>query len=579
MALLICPRCGKEELGQALTCRACGAALPHKTILEMPSLGNLNMDQTKCSKCQANLPPLASRCPLCGEPRSVKLSKNAVLPSPQPSLQRSTTVADRGLAQQKSPAPPQKQKTKPPSHADQADRLRAAQQIEAAERTLQSAAQSQKIQRAAISPLLDPNKKAAHPPANRAPANRSPLTSDRGEVRVQLSSPKAPAQARAISRKKVAAPVAAPVDAPMAATKMDMPAMDLSVSIPQGQKPAILNKNQATETAMQPIEAQDAFAPTLQMPAVDAKIQDKPAPKQAHVETLATLEQISPPQSSPIQASPKQASSKQAQALLPKKRSCPHCGAALTKGIKFCGQCGASVSLAQDYAETEVFPQLQQQESALFELEIFSLAAQESKVLPLLQELTTVGRSSEADICLADDPYLAPRHLQVQQQKQAIVLTPLTSTNGVFVRLQKPVQITSDTRIRIGQQILELSIDELQGQQLVANSDEHGTRLLGSPQAQQGLRLRQLFSQGMSSVSIHLGRTLSLGRDHCDLNFPLDEHVADRHARILRAGDSTIIEDLNTDSGTFSQVQDPLELHEGDEILLGQTRLSLRQKS
>ncbi|MFH1812112.1 MAG: FHA domain-containing protein [Pseudomonadota bacterium] len=70
LRVLVCPKCGRQELGKATQCRVCGAALPFKTVLDMPRFGAA--PERTCSQCQQALPVLATRCPLCHAPVEVR---------------------------------------------------------------------------------------------------------------------------------------------------------------------------------------------------------------------------------------------------------------------------------------------------------------------------------------------------------------------------------------------------------------------------------------------------------------------------------------------------------------------------
>src|SRR6266581_6542711 len=85
---------------------------------------------------------------------------------------------------------------------------------------------------------------------------------------------------------------------------------------------------------------------------------------------------------------------------------------------------------------------------------------------------------------------------------------------------------------------------------------------------------------------------------HCGESFPLpdeagvgrhpesflclpEHHVSRRHARLLRRGDTFVIADLRSSNGVIVQgkrllPQAPHELQDGDEILIGSTRMAFR---
>src|SRR5262249_13940938 len=56
-------------------------------------------------------------------------------------------------------------------------------------------------------------------------------------------------------------------------------------------------------------------------------------------------------------------------------------------------------------------------------------------VVEITAEAFDVGRT-EGSLNFADDPYLAPRHVRLLVQSGKVILRPLDSVNGVFVRVQ-----------------------------------------------------------------------------------------------------------------------------------------------
>jgi pSer/pThr/pTyr-binding forkhead associated (FHA) protein len=68
-------------------------------------------------------------------------------------------------------------------------------------------------------------------------------------------------------------------------------------------------------------------------------------------------------------------------------------------------------------------------------------------------------------------------------------------------------------------------------------------------------------------------RLLTMGRAFCDVNFPLDGFVSERHLQLSQHGDadgSLLLEDLHSRNGTYIRVRKPTKLTHGDLLLLGE---------
>ena len=65
--------------------------------------------------------------------------------------------------------------------------------------------------------------------------------------------------------------------------------------------------------------------------------------------------------------------------------------------------------------------------------------------------------------------------------------------------------------------------------------------------------------------------------DQCHLRLPNDDFASRQHARIVRAGQQMVLEDLGSANGTFVRVRKPMAIEPGDEILIGTTVLRIEQ--
>ena len=63
---------------------------------------------------------------------------------------------------------------------------------------------------------------------------------------------------------------------------------------------------------------------------------------------------------------------------------------------------------------------------------------------------------------------------------------------------------------------------------------------------------------------------LSIGRANCELNFPDDPRISDRHASLLNREGKLFLEDFGSQCGTFIKQRQDTELVPGDVFVLGQ---------
>jgi len=63
---------------------------------------------------------------------------------------------------------------------------------------------------------------------------------------------------------------------------------------------------------------------------------------------------------------------------------------------------------------------------------------------------------------------------------------------------------------------------------------------------------------------------IDVGRVEGDVVFPDDPYLDARHARLFQRGDGYFLRDLDTVNGIYVRIREPVDLHDGDMILVGQ---------
>jgi pSer/pThr/pTyr-binding forkhead associated (FHA) protein len=183
---------------------------------------------------------------------------------------------------------------------------------------------------------------------------------------------------------------------------------------------------------------------------------------------------------------------------------------------------------------------------------------------------TAIGRNSGV-VLFPDDTALADRHARLAFHGADLFLEPLPSTNGVFIRLRAPARLKHGDEFIVGEQRLRLLPDD---ERPVAFADvPPGTKLLGSVVRATGptMAIARITPDPVHcEVYVRHQRLLTLGRTTCDVNFPVDGFVSERHAQLTHEGSHVLLEDLKSRNGTYVRITDPWKLAHGDLLLVGE---------
>jgi pSer/pThr/pTyr-binding forkhead associated (FHA) protein len=191
----------------------------------------------------------------------------------------------------------------------------------------------------------------------------------------------------------------------------------------------------------------------------------------------------------------------------------------------------------------------------------------DGRIIEIAAETFDVGRT-EGALSFADDPYLAPRHVRLLVQNGKVILRPIDSVNGVFVRVQS-CDLSPGDSFLVGKELLRYE-PLLPEERDLPSLVEHGVRIFGSAPREAWGRLRQLTIAGTARDVWHLTRPeLVLGREEGDVTFPDDEFMSRRHAAVKRVGTKARLEDLGSSNGTFVRVRSDRELKAGDLLRIG----------
>ena len=156
---------------------------------------------------------------------------------------------------------------------------------------------------------------------------------------------------------------------------------------------------------------------------------------------------------------------------------------------------------------------------------------------------------------------------------------PLDQVNGVYRKLDAPVEVTDGMIILLGREVLryeKVEDDERHGEPLV----RHGVALFGSPPREPWGRLQQLLpSGGVRDVRHLFDDEVILGREEGDIVFSDDAFMSRKHAQIAWDGKRVLLTDLGSSNGSFVLLAGVAPVKHGDHLRMGDQlfRIELRR--
>lgn len=248
------------------------------------------------------------------------------------------------------------------------------------------------------------------------------------------------------------------------------------------------------------------------------------------------------------------------------KPLCPHCGSNVHRGDRFCGHCGGVLSKGPTGpVETMFFEAMPSVHKA--RLVLVRGEGRDGATFVLSGEQHEVGRDQGA-IVFPEDLTVAQHHAVFLYRDDKLYLKDLGSANGVYVRLRQEIPLRDGDSFICGEQALLFSLYK----PVATETAEPGTRFCGTPLRPWRYQVRQLIAGGREGL-VHPTRkkSLSLGREGCDVNFGYDRFISGRHATIEERDDGWYLVDQGSRNGTFYKVPPESEvgLREGDYLFIG----------
>jgi pSer/pThr/pTyr-binding forkhead associated (FHA) protein len=185
-----------------------------------------------------------------------------------------------------------------------------------------------------------------------------------------------------------------------------------------------------------------------------------------------------------------------------------------------------------------------------------------------------MGRQG-ADLTFPDDPYLSPLHAQIVNAGGQVRVRDLGSRNGTWLFIEQPHRLTDADCILIGGQMFRFRRLGYPGPR---PPEQDATRRMGSliPGADIA-SITQLRSDGSPRDTMHLspGRTVTLGREQGDWQFPYDPSMSALHASVRSEDADFVITDMGSRNGVAISIRGEPLLRSGSRILIGDQLLRI----
>jgi hypothetical protein len=177
---------------------------------------------------------------------------------------------------------------------------------------------------------------------------------------------------------------------------------------------------------------------------------------------------------------------------------------------------------------------------------------------------------SAGTIALQGERFCHPREAELRVREGRLWLRGEGSHGGVFLRIRAPIEVGLGDEVIVGDQLLRIERNPL-----VSDGPDPGpTYFYSSPKWLSSFRVVQVFEGGgLGACVLARGTTLQIGSSQGDFVFPSDPLVAPLHCSIEEQAGTILLTDLGSRTGVFVRIEGEQELVDGDELLVGRTRL------
>ncbi len=247
--------------------------------------------------------------------------------------------------------------------------------------------------------------------------------------------------------------------------------------------------------------------------------------------------------------------------------ACSRCGRMNDQGFKFCPACGHT------FGDTGPQPQVPGMSTPApppgqAHLALLDRTGEVAHRFPIHNAVTTVGRAG-ADINFADDEYLSPMHAQFLFVDGILTVRDLGSKNGTWLYLEEAHRLTDGDQILCGSQIFRYRRLGYPGPR---PPEQDQTRRLGSlTPAADIANIAQIRADGSPRDIMHLspGRSVRIGREQGDWQFPFDSSMSALHALIRSEDADFVLLDAGSRNGVAVAVRGERRVGPNGRLLVG----------
>ena len=260
---------------------------------------------------------------------------------------------------------------------------------------------------------------------------------------------------------------------------------------------------------------------------------------------------------------------------------CSGCGMVNPPGFLFCGRCGNRLGAAPAPAPTAVVatpapapapapaptpipaPAPAPRPGLRASLHLLREDGSEGGTLHLEDGPVPFGRDYGAPF--DGDFYLNPQHCAFTVTADGVRVDDLSTTNGVFRKIEGTIELQHGDTFRVGQELLYY--EDLPEPEVLAD----GTERMGSPNPGYWGRISVLVEIGRASEAMPIvGTEFQVGRERGDLTFPTDGYVSSSHCRVVADDSGVYLEDRGSSNGTYLRVRSGTVVPFGSLVLIGQ---------
>lgn len=177
---------------------------------------------------------------------------------------------------------------------------------------------------------------------------------------------------------------------------------------------------------------------------------------------------------------------------------------------------------------------------------------------------------SAGSIALPGERFCHPREAALHFRDGRLWLEDFEAGNGVFLRIKAPVELEAGDEFIVGDQLLRIERNPIPQDGPGAGP----TYFYSSPKWLSSFRVVQIFEGGgLGACVLARATTLQIGSSYGDFVFPSDPLVSDQHCLIEEQAGAILLTDLGARTGVYVRIKGEQELVDGDELLVGRTRL------